>query len=510
MLDNHKKALVAMSGDREICILPEMLNRHGLITGATGTGKTVSLQTLAETFSALGIPVFMADVKGDLSGIGAPGEKNGKIGKRVEDLKLGDKGWSPRAFPVCLWDVFGKKGHPVRATASELGPVLLARILGLNDVQTGVLQIIFRIADDKGLLLLDLKDLRSMALHVGESRDEYKAAYGQISPASIGAIQRALLRLEEEGGELFFGEPALDIMDLLQTVDGKGIVNILDAATLINSPRLYATLLLWLLSEFYEKLPESGDLKKPRLVFFFDEAHLLFDDIEPVLLQKIEQIVRLIRSRGVGIFFVSQNPADMPDSVLGQLGNRIQHALRAFTPKDQKSVRAAALAFRPNPDFSTEEAISQLAVGEALVSFLDENGAPSVVEKAFVVPPQSHIGPLTAEQEKCLLGKSLVAGVYDKSVDRESAYEILAARAQALKQEQESIERQKLLEAQRKSQEREMKKSARESAKNPANPLEDILGSTLGHATRSLGSTVGREIGKSLLRGILGGLLGKR
>lgn len=499
-----------MSGDREICILPEMLNRHGLITGATGTGKTVSLQTLAETFSALGIPVFMADVKGDLSGIGAPGEKSGKIGKRVEELKLEDKGWNPQAFPVCLWDVFDKMGHPMRATVSELGPVLLARILGLNDVQTGVMQIVFRIADDKGLLLLDLKDLRSMVMHVGENRDEYKAGYGQISPASIGAIQRALLRLEEEGGEQFFGEPALDIMDIMQTADGKGFVNILDATTLINSPGLYATMLLWLLSELYEKLRESGDLKKPRLVFFFDEAHLLFDDIEPVLLQKIEQIVRLIRSRGVGIFFVSQNPADIPDSILGQLGNRIQHALRAFTPKDQKAVRAAAQAFRPNPDFSTVEAISQLAVGEALVSFLDENGSPAIVEKAFVVPPQSHVGPLTAEQRKNLLDKSLVAGVYDKKIDRESAYEILATKALVTKQEQEKIERQKELEAQRKKQEREVKKNGRNTAKNSANPLEDILGSTLRHTTRSLGNTVGREIGKSLLRGLLGGLLGKR
>lgn len=360
MLDQEKRALMALAGSREIFLEPRMGNRHGLVTGATGTGKTVTLQSMAETFSALGVPVFLADVKGDLSGLAKIGAPTGKVAERMAQLGLAARGFANQAFPVCFWDVFGKSGHPLRTTVSEMGPLLLSRLLNLNEVQSGIMHLVFRIADDAGLLLLDMKDLRSMVQHVGDERERYKNAYGQISTASVGAIQRGLLRLEEEGGDRFFGEPALDIMDLLQTDgQGRGVINILAADALMNAPRLYSSLLLWLLSELFERLPETGDADKPRLVFFFDEAHLLFDDAPPVLLQKIEQVVRLIRSRGVGVYFVSQNPADMPDSVLGQLGNRVQHALRAFTPREQKAVRAAAQSFRPNPAFDTVEAMGQ-------------------------------------------------------------------------------------------------------------------------------------------------------
>lgn len=530
MLDNKNEALLAISGNKDIFILPEMLNRHGLITGATGTGKTVSLQSLAESFSEMGIPVFMADVKGDLSGLAKAGGISGKVGKRVEELKLAEKGWKPQAFPVCFWDVFGKSGHPLRATISDLGPLLLAKLLNLNDVQAGVLQIIFKIADDNGLLLLDLKDLVSMTQYVGEEREQFRVKYGQISPASIGAIQRALLRLQEEGGENFFGEPALDIMDLMQTDKGKGVINILEATDLVNSPSLYSCVLLYLLSELYERLPEAGDLRKPKLIFFFDEAHLLFKDISPVLLQKIEQIVRLIRSRGVGIFFISQNPSDMPDSILGQLGNRVQHALRAFTPRDQKAVRAAAQAFRPNPAFSTEEAIGQLEVGEALVSFLDANGAPSIVERALVVPPEGQIGPISPEERQDQIKNSLVGGSYDKALDRESAYEILTARAMDLQMEQEEQERRKELEKLRKQQEKEQKEKLRQEQqaqkqsereyrrmhapnKRPPkieNPLGSLVDTALKHTTKTLTNTIGREMGKAIIRGLLGSLIGKK
>lgn len=532
MLNQEKEALIAISGDREIFIRPEMINRHGLITGATGTGKTVSLQTLAETFSEMGVPVFMADVKGDLSGVAKPGNMSGKIAQRVKDLALEGRGYKNQSFPVCFWDVFGKAGHPLRATISDVGPLLLGRLLNLNDVQAGVLQMIFKIADDNGLLLLDLKDLRSMAQHVSDERDRYKARYGQVSPASVGAITRALLKLEQEGGDFFFGEPALNVMDLLQTFDGKGVINILDATSLANSPGLYSCCLLWLLSELFERLPEVGDRPRPKLVFFFDEAHMLFDGIEPALLQKIEQVVRLIRSRGVGVYFVSQNPSDVPDSVLGQLGNRVQHALRAFTPKDQKAVRAAAQAFRPNPGFSTEEAIGNLAVGEALVSFLDDKGAPAVVERALVVPPQSQVGPLAEAERAQIMAKSLVAGVYDKAIDRESAYEILAARAQQLQADKErelqakaQEKARKELEKQARQQEREQRQEERrikaEAARN--DPFGSLLGSVARQTTLNVGASVAREIGKSLFgksvggqigasiaRGILGSLLGTR
>jgi uncharacterized protein len=404
-------------------ILPKMANRHGLIAGATGTGKTVTLQSLAEGFSALGVPVFMADVKGDLSGMSQAGGGNPKVDARVELLGLTD--YKPQASPVTFWDVFGKKGHPVRTTVAEMGPLLLARMLNLNDVQGGVINSIFKIADDKGWLLLDLKDLRAMSQHAAENSAEYQTEYGNISAASVGALQRSLLQLETEGGDLLFGEPAMNLDDLMQTDNqGRGVINILASDQLFNSPRVYATLLLWLLSELFEKLPEVGDLEKPKLVFFFDEAHLLFTDAPQALMQKIEQVVRLIRSKGIGVYFVSQNPLDIPDIVLGQLGNRVQHALRAFTPRDQKAVNAAAETFRVNPKVDVATAITELGVGEALVSFLDEKGIPTPVERAFICPPQSRIGPATDAERAAVINNSVLRGFYERQVDRESAYEV--------------------------------------------------------------------------------------
>ncbi len=420
--------LIAKTSDKsltELCLLPSMCNRHGLIAGATGTGKTVTLQVLAEQFSSIGVPVFMADVKGDLTGISQPGKPNSKIDERVKLLKLDH---TPAACPVTLWDVFGEQGHPVRATISEMGPVLLSRIFNLNDTQSGVLTLAFKIADDKGLLLLDLKDLRALLSWVGENASQFTTDYGNISPASIGAIQRGLLSLEQQGGDRFFGEPALALDDLMQTDNGKGVINILAADKLLSSPRLYSTFLLWLLSELFENLPEVGDRDKPKLVFFFDEAHLLFNEAPKELLEKIEQVVRLVRSKGIGVYFVTQNPLDIPDTVLGQLGNRVQHALRAYTPRDQKAVQAAAQTFRPNPKLKIEQVITEIGVGEALVSFLDEKGRPTMVERAFVCPPNSQIGPITPEERSALLKVSLVAGQYEKTVDRESAFEKLKDR----------------------------------------------------------------------------------
>ncbi len=404
-------------------LLPRMANRHGLIAGATGTGKTVTLQVLAEQFSKVGVPVFMADIKGDLTGISQAGGNNARVTERAALLKMGDLAYS--ACPVTLWDVFGEQGHPLRATISEMGPLLLARVLNLNETQEGVLALIFKVADDNNLLLLDLKDLRALLQYAGENAANFTTSYGNISPASIGAIQRSLLALEQQGGDKFFGEPALKLDDLLQTDNGRGVINILAADKLLSSPRLYATFLLWLLSELFENLPEVGDRDKPKLVFFFDEAHLLFNEAPPTLLEKIEQVVRLVRSKGVGVYFITQNPLDIPDTVLGQLGNRVQHALRAYTPRDQKAVKTAAQTFRTNPNLDTEAAITELGVGEALISFLDDAGKPTVVERAFVCPPCSQIGPITAEQRQALVQNSLVAGVYDALVDRESAYEKL-------------------------------------------------------------------------------------
>ncbi|GAA3751489.1 DUF853 domain-containing protein [Terriglobus aquaticus] len=421
--------LIAKSGTLDLHLLPNMANRHGLVAGATGTGKTVTLQVMAEAFSSIGVPVFAADVKGDLSGISMPGAASDKFDARL--TKLGLPPYQFSGSPVTFWDVFGEEGHPLRTTVSEIGPLLFARILNLNETQTAVLTLVFKIADDQGLLLLDMKDLKAVLNAVGDNAKSYQTEYGNISAASIGAIQRGLVTLEQQGGAKFLGEPALNIDDLLQTVDGRGVVNLLAADKLMQSPQLYATFLLWLLSELYEHLPEAGDLPKPKLVFFFDEAHLLFNDLPQQLSQKIEQVVRLIRSKGVGIYFVTQNPADIPPVVLSQLGNRVQHALRAFTPQEQKAVKVAAQTFRANPQLNTEEAISQLGVGEALVSFLDENGTPQMVERAWVVPPHGRIGPVTPDERKSLMQASCVAGVYEQTVDRESAYERLQGKAAA-------------------------------------------------------------------------------
>src|SRR3712207_4094859 len=422
--------ILIAQAEEPIYLLPKMANRHGLIAGATGTGKTVTLQTLAEGFSRRGVPVFMADVKGDLAGMSQPGGNNPKIAERAKELGIED--FKGEAFPVVFWDLFGEQGHPVRTTISEMGPLLLTRLLNLNTTQAGVLNVVFEVADAGGMLLLDLKDLRAMVQHVSENAKELRAKYGNVSAASAGAIQRSLLALESQGADKFFGEPALDLHDLIQTdQQGRGAINILAAEKLMQqAPKVYATFLLWLLSELFEELPEVGDPEKPKLVFFFDEAHLLFADIEPNVREKVEQMVRLIRSKGVGVYFVSQNPLDIPEIVLGQLGNRVQHALRAFTPRDQKAVRAAAQTFRANPDLDVEATITQLGVGEALVSFLDEQGSPGSVERAFVVPPRSKIGPITREQRAKLVNWSPVQGIYDEPVNRESAYELLKARAE--------------------------------------------------------------------------------
>ncbi|HEY3287393.1 MAG TPA: helicase HerA-like domain-containing protein [Gemmatimonadaceae bacterium] len=419
--------VIAKSGSAELALLPALANRHGCVTGATGTGKTITLQVLAERFSAIGVPVFLADVKGDLSGIAKAGQPSEKLSERLQKLALPAPAWG--ACPVTLWDVLGEQGHPIRATISDMGPLLLARLLNLNDTQEGVLSLAFKVADDHGLLLLNLADLRAILQFVGDNAAQVKTQYGNVSAASIGAIQRGLLQLEEQGGEKFFGEPMLNIDDLMQTVDGKGVVNVLAADQLMNSPRLYAAFLLWLLSELFENLPEVGDAEKPKLVFFFDEAHLLFADAPPALLEKVEMVVRLIRSKGVGVYFVTQNPIDIPDKVLGQLGNRVQHALRAFTPRDQKAVRATAETMRANPALDIEKVILELAVGEALVSLLDAKGTPGITERAWMLAPGSQIGPVTPDERKQLLQRSVVAGVYEKVVDRESAFEMLQARA---------------------------------------------------------------------------------
>jgi DNA helicase HerA-like ATPase len=430
--------LLAKRDAVECFLLPEMANRHGLVTGATGTGKTVTLQTLAEAFSRRGVPVFMADVKGDLTGITQPGEVGPKLAAVLKERRIEPQ--PPAACPATLWDVYADakaaQGHPVRATVSDMGPLLMARMLDLNEIQQGVLQLVFKIADDNGLLLLDLKDLRAMLQHVGDNAAQFQTEYGNVSPASIGAIQRGLMQIGAQGGDRFFGEPMLDIADFLQTAPGssgkqQGVINILAADKLLNSPRLYATFLLWMLSELFERLPEVGDLDKPKLVFFFDEAHLLFDEAPKVLVERIELVVRLVRSKGVGVWFVTQNPLDVPDSVLAQLGNRVQHALRAFTPRDQKAVKAAASTMRANPKLDIETAITELATGEALVSLLDAKGRPSVTERVFVIPPASRLGPITAEERKALIDGSLVAGAYEKTVDRDSAYEKLKGRAAA-------------------------------------------------------------------------------
>jgi len=489
-------ALPVAKSKEWIYLLPKMANRHGLIAGATGTGKTITLQTLAEQFSAIGVPVFLADVKADLAGLSQKGGGHAKVEERVKQLK--PEGFEYQAFPVTLWDVFGEQGHPIRATVSEMGPLLLARLLNLNDTQEGVLNLIFKIADDGGMMLLDLKDLRAMAQHVGDNAKDFTTEYGNISGASVGAIQRALLTLENQGAERFFGEPALNLDDLMQTDNGRGMINILAADKLMQSPKVYATFLLWLLAELFERLPEVGDREKPRLVFFFDEAHLLFEDAPKVLLEKIEQVVRLIRSKGVGVFFVSQNPLDIPDDVLGQLGNRVQHALRAFTPRDQKAVRAAADTFRANPKLKIESVITELGTGEALVSLLDEKGSPAIVERALVCPPQSRIGPIDAATRQSLMAASPVRGLYEKTIDRESAYEILKARAEKMAPPATSEPHEA----------------------SSGGLLDGLLGGTRsgGRSRQSVGEamvksaarTIGSQIGRSLIRGVLGSLMGGR
>ena len=497
---------VATTGASELSLLPALANRHGLITGATGTGKTVTLQRLAEQFSAIGVPVFLADVKGDLSGLGAAGEATARLKQRLDDLAIND--WQPAAHPVVFWDVFGESGHPVRATISDMGPLLLSRLLALNDTQEGVLQIVFRVADEAGLLLLDLKDLRAMTQFVGDNAAGLKTRYGNISAASVGAIQRGLLALEAQGGEKFFGEPMLDIADLMQTQDGRGMVNILAADRLMNAPKLYATFLLWLLAELFEQLPEVGDVDKPKLVFFFDEAHLLFADAPAALVDKVEQVVRLIRSKGVGVYFVTQNPLDVPDKVLGQLGNRVQHALRAFTPRDQKAVKAAAETLRANPAFDATSAITELGVGEALVSFLDDKGRPAMVERAHILPPASRLGPLTADERRQAVAASLLFGHYEKQVDRESAYEKLAARAGQPADAPPTA-------AQRPTEAPATEGGILDGAvgdllfgrTGPRGGRTDGLVQTVAKSVvRSIGSQVGREI----MRGVLGSILGRR
>ena len=488
----------------DLVLLPSMANRHGLIAGATGTGKTVSLQVLAEHFSAIGVSVFMADVKGDLTGISQAGGTNPKVADRVKQLALADFKYG--SYPVTLWDVFGEQGHPVRATVSEMGPLLLACILSLNETQEGVLAMVFKIADDNGMLLLDLKDLRAMLQYVGDNAGEFTTQYGNVSSASVGAIQRGLLTLEQQGGDKFFGEPALNLDDIMQTSDGRGVVNILAADKLLQAPRVYSTFLLWLLSELYERLPEVGDPDKPKIVFFFDEAHLLFSDAPKHMLERIELVVRLSRSKGVGVYFITKNPLDVPETVLGQLGNRIQHALRAFTPRDQKNVRAAAETFRANPNVNVEQAITELAVGEALVSFLDEKGRPTVVERAFILPPTSQIGPITPAQRSELIKSSLVAGQYEKTIDRESAYEKLKARADATTSAaaQAGSGGQGILGGVLDSI--GLGGLSGSTAKPVGRPREGILEAAAKSAARAVGSQLGRQI----LRGVLGSILGGR
>ena len=501
--------VIAKAGKDSVELLPQMANRHGLIAGATGTGKTVTLQTLAENFSARGVPVFMADVKGDLAGMSQPGGNNPKIVERAKELGLSD--FKGEACPVVFWDVFGENGHPVRATISEMGPLLLGRLLDLNDTQEGVLNIVFKIADESGLLLLDLKDLRAMLQYVADNADQFKTQYGNVSAASVGAIQRNLLQLETQGADKFFGEPALDLDDLIQTQNGRGVVNILAAEKLMQqAPAVYATFLLWMLSELFERFPEIGDPEKPKLVFFFDEAHLLFTDIEPAVLQKIEQVVRLIRSKGVGVYFVSQNPLDVPDIVLGQMGNRVQHALRAFTPRDQKAVQAAAQTFRQNPKLDTVAVLQQLAVGEALVSMLDESGTPEMVQRAKIIPPRSQVGAIKPEQRQQIISSSVLAGHYEKTIDRESAYEKLQARA-GVKAEgaPEATPGVSVPEPAKDSFFRQVVGSIGSVFKptiGPRGGVHDSMATTVAKsAARAAGSTVGRQIVRGMLGGIFGG-----
>ena len=512
---------------QDVVLHSKFANRHGLIAGATGTGKTVTLKVLAESFSRLGVPVFLADAKGDVSSLAQAGASNPKFDERIKSLGINSIPFA--ASPVVFWDLFAEQGHPIRTTITEIGPLLLARMLNLNDTQEGVLSAVFRIADDQGMLLIDFKDLKAMIGYVSEHAAEFKAEYGNLSPASLGAIQRNLLALADQGGDQFFGEPSLNILDFIQTdSNGHGYINILAADKLMNTPKLYATFLLWMLSELFEQLPEVGDMDKPKLVFFFDEAHLLFDNASAALQEKIEQVVRLIRSKGVGIYFVTQNPLDLPESVLGQLGNRVQHALRAFTPKDQKAVKTAADTFRANPEFKVEQAITELAVGEALISCLDEQGTPQVVERTWVMPPYSSFSPISPEQRQSLISQSIVAGIYEKSLDRESAFELLQnkvverqqqavqieqekqqAKEQELLAKQQAKEAETLAKQQAREQERiakEQQKEAEREAKQREKLIQDTVGTFAKSAARSLGGSTGQKI----VRGLLGSLFGRK
>jgi DNA helicase HerA-like ATPase len=500
---------------QDIVLHSQFANRHGLIAGATGTGKTVTLKVLAESFSRIGVPVFLADAKGDVSSLAKAGSSSPKFDERIKSLHLDSVPFA--ASPVIFWDLFGQQGHPIRTTISEIGPLLLAQMLNLNDTQEGVLSAVFRIADDQSLLLIDFKDLKAMLTYVSENAAELKNEYGNLSPASIGAIQRNLLALADQGGDQFFGEPSLNILDFIQTdTQGHGYINLLAADKLMNTPKLYATFLLWMLSELFEQLPEVGDMDKPKLVFFFDEAHLLFSNASPALQEKIEQVVRLIRSKGVGIYFITQNPLDLPESVLGQLGNRVQHALRAFTPKDQKAVKTAADTFRANPDFKVDQAITELAVGEALISCLDEQGTPQIVERGWVMPPYSSFSPITPEERQVMMGQSIVAGVYDKAVDRDSAYELLQKKVLQQSQQkqadelakQQVKEQETLAKQQAKEQERfakEQQKAAEKAQRDREKLTQDIVGTFAKSAARSLGGSTGQKI----VRGLLGSLFGK-
>ncbi len=512
---------------QDIVLHSQFANRHGLIAGATGTGKTVTLKVLAESFSRIGVPVFLADAKGDVSSLAKAGESNAKFNERLKILNIESIPFS--SSPVVFWDLFGVQGHPIRTTVSEIGPLLLAQMLNLNDTQEGVLSAVFRIADDQGLLLIDFKDLKSMISYVTEHAAEFKAEYGNLSPASLGAIQRNLLALADQGGDQFFGEPSLNILDFIQTdSQGRGNINLLAADKLMNTPKLYATFLLWMLSELFEQLPEVGDMDKPKLVFFFDEAHLLFDNASAALQEKIEQVVRLIRSKGVGIYFVTQNPLDLPESVLGQLGNRVQHALRAFTPKDQKAVKTAADTFRANPEFKVDQAITELGVGEALISCLDEQGTPQMVERGWVMPPYSSFTPISLEERKALMAQSIVTGIYEQPLDRESAFELLQQKVtdrqqQAVQAEQDKVqakEQEALAKQQIKEQEalakqqvREQERIAREKAKEDeraAKQREKLIQDTVGTFAKSAARSLGGSTGQKIVRGLLGSLFGNK
>ncbi len=526
---------VASDGDAKLCIKSKYANRHGLIAGATGTGKTVTLKVMAESFSDAGVPVFLSDIKGDLSGMCKPGEEKESITKRVTELGMGED-FSFKAYPTVFWDIFGKKGLPLRTTISEFGPMLLAKLLDLNQIQTDILNIIFKIADDEGLLLIDLKDLKSMLNYVSENAADYKAEYGNIAPQSVNAIMRGLVALGDKGGDVFFGEPALDINDWFVTKDGKGMINVLDATTIINDPGIYATFMLWMLAELFEIMPEVGDLDKPKMVFFFDEAHLLFKDTPKALLQKIEQVVKLIRSKGIGVYFITQNPSDIPDEVLAQLGNKVQHALRAYTPAEQKGIKAAAQSYRANPDFDTAEIITNLGIGEAVVSFIEDDGAPAMVRKAKVLPPQSYLGAIDDMMRAAVISMSDLANKYKDMVDRDSAYEFLQRLQVEISQKQEE-ERQaeiarkeaekqaeiekKEAEKQAKAAQKEAEKQAREAEKEEKKKKDAIkkgvatvagtaagtigrqIGKTLGKSGGKFGSSLGGNLGASLGRGVL-------